>query len=88
MYISVNIKLLKYRKSDNETFLPELPSVRGDSDRNLNIWLYKKYYENTPMQHTAIFHARKNDNFHLKMFDCFLIFAQNIDYGYTLEPPQ
>ena len=35
------------------------------------------------MQHTAIFHARKNDNFHLN-----LIFAQNIDCGYTLEPPQ
>ena len=46
------------------------------------------HYENTPMQHTAIFHARKNDNFHLKIFDFFLIFAQNIDCGYTLEPPQ
>ena len=46
------------------------------------------HYENAPMQHTAIFHARKNDNFHLKMFDLFLIFAQNIDCGYTLEPPQ
>ena len=42
-----------------------------------------KHYENTPMQHTAIFHARKNDNFHLN-----LIIAQNIDCGYTLEPPQ
>ena len=47
-----------------------------------------KHYENTPMQHTAIFHARKNDNFHLIFFDYFLIFAQNIDCGYTLEPPQ
>ena len=26
----------------------------------------------------------KNDNFHWKIFD---IFAQNIDCGYTLEPP-
>ena len=24
---------------------------------------YKFHYENTPMQHTAIFHASKNDNF-------------------------
>ena len=46
------------------------------------------HYENTPMQHTAIFRARKSDNFHLKMFDSFLIFAQNIDCGNTLEPPQ
>ena len=36
----------------------------------------------------AIFHALKNDNFHLKFFDTILIFAQNIDCGYTLEPPQ
>ena len=47
-----------------------------------------EHYENTSMQHTAIFHARKNDNFHSKSFDYFLIFAQNIDCGYTLEPPQ
>ena len=39
------------------------------------------------MQHTAIFHGCKNDNFHLSLFDYFLIFAQNIDCGYTLEPP-
>ena len=46
------------------------------------------HYENTPMHYTAIFHACKNDNFHLKYFDYVLIFAQNIDCGYTLEPPQ
>ena len=40
------------------------------------------------MQQTAIFHSRKNDNFHLKIVDYFLIFAQNIDCGFTLEPPQ
>ena len=27
----------------------------------------------------------KNDNFQLKFFDYFHIFAQNIDRGYTLE---
>ena len=40
------------------------------------------------MQYTAIFHGCKNDNFQMKIFDIFLIFAQNIDCGYTLEPPQ
>ena len=45
------------------------------------------HYENTPMQHTAIFYGCKNDNFPLKLFDHFQIFAQNIDCGYTLEPP-
>ena len=35
-----------------------------------------------------IFHGCKNDNFQLKNFAYFHIFAQNIDCGYTLEPPQ
>ena len=46
------------------------------------------HYENTPIQYTVIFHGCKNDNFQMKFFDIFLIFAQNIDCGYTLEPPQ
>ena len=40
------------------------------------------------VQYTAIFHGFKNDNFQMKLFDIFLIFAQKIDCGYTLEPPQ
>ena len=39
------------------------------------------------MQNTVIFLALKIKNFKLKNFDIFLIFAQNIDCGYTLEPP-
>ena len=50
--------------------------------------LGRPHYENMPMQHTAIFHGSKSDNFHVKSFDYFHIFAQNIDRGYTLEPPQ
>ena len=43
------------------------------------------HYENMPMQHTAIFHGCKNDNFQLKFFfDYFHIFAQNIDCGYIV----
>ena len=34
------------------------------------------------------FFGCKNENFQLKIFDIFLIFAQNIDYGYTLELPR
>ena len=30
----------------------------------------------------------KNENYQKKNFDIFLIFAQNIDYGYSLEPPR
>ena len=32
--------------------------------------------------------ALKVENFQLKTNDIFLIFAQNIDCGYTLEPPR
>ena len=46
------------------------------------------HYENMPMQYTEIFKVVKNENFHPKVFDIFLIFAQNIDCGYTLEPPR
>ena len=34
------------------------------------------------------FSALKFENFHLKNFDIFLIFARNIDCGYRLEPPR
>ena len=46
------------------------------------------HYENMPMQYTEIFKLVKNENFQLKLLDIFLIFAQNIDCGYTLEPPR
>ena len=39
------------------------------------------------MQYTGIFKVVKNENFQYKNSDIFLIFAQNLDCGYTLEPP-
>ena len=36
------------------------------------------------VQNTKIFKVVKIENFQLKNFDIFLIFAQNIDCGYTL----
>ena len=41
-----------------------------------------------PMQLTEIVLALKVENFQLINFDIFLIFAQNIDCGYSLEPPR
>ena len=57
---------------------------------NDNCLMYENniHYENRPMQYLAIFYGCKNDNFQMKNYDIFLIFAQNIDCGYTLEPPQ
>ena len=49
---------------------------------------YFLQYANMYVQYTAIFHGYKNDYFQMKNYNIFLIFAQNIDCGYTLEPPQ
>ena len=46
------------------------------------------HYENMPMQYIEIFKVIKNENFQWKFFNIFLNFAQNIDCGYTLEPPR
>ena len=46
------------------------------------------HYENLPMQYTEIFKVVKNENFQYKFCFIFLIFAQNINCGYTLEPPR
>ena len=40
------------------------------------------------MQYIEIVFGSKNENFHWKNCDIFLIFAQNVDCGYTLEPPR
>ena len=49
---------------------------------------YHMHYANMSVQYTAIFHGYKNDYFQMKKCAIFFIFAQNIDCGYTLEPPQ
>ena len=54
------------------------------------------HYENLPVQYTEIFlvvkkkkKKKKKKNHHKKLiYFLFLIFAQNIDCGYTLEPPR
>ena len=63
----------------------------GRMNRLMRVFAWRKYhihYENTPMQYTVFFHGCKIENFHMKKCDIYLIFVQNIDCGYTLEPPQ
>ena len=45
-------------------------------------------YENTPIQIYRRFHLQKTEKFQIKNSDIFHISAQNIDCGYTLEPPR
>ena len=44
------------------------------------------HYENTPIFFTSK-KKKKKENFQIKYSDIFHIFAQNIDCGYSLEPP-
>ena len=60
---------------------------RISDNRNLSGKQKLSHYANMSVQYFAIFHSCKNDNFQRKLFDIFLIFAQNIDCGCKLEPP-
>ena len=62
----------------------EIQEIQGKFTTSEDMSLH---YDKTSMHYTAIFHGCKNDNFQMKNCDIFLIFAQNIVRGYTLEPP-
>ena len=54
----------------------------------LSLGLWSEHYDNLPMQYPEIlFSAVKTENFVGKIL-IFLMFAQNFDCGYTLEPPR
>ena len=46
------------------------------------------HYENTPIQIYRKFHLQKLKNIEIKNSDIFHISSQNIDCGYSLEPPR
>ena len=46
------------------------------------------HYENIPIQIYWKFYHQKNENFQIKNSDIFHISVQNIDCGYSLEPPR
>ena len=50
--------------------------------------LYILHYENTPIQIYRKFHLQKIEKNSYKNSDIFHISAQNIDCGYSLEPPR
>ena len=52
------------------------------------VCLDERHYENTPIQISGKFHLQKTENFQIKNSDIFHISAQNIDCGYSLEPPR
>ena len=69
------------------TFTKLLSSGRSQSENAIKRGKkqpYSRVWEFRAMPNMGV----KNDNFQLKNFDIFLIFAQNIYCGYTLEPPK
>ena len=50
--------------------------------------LSARHYENMPIQIYWKFYNQKTENFQIKNSDIFHIPAQNIDCGYSLEPPR
>ena len=46
------------------------------------------HYENTPIHIYWKFRNQPPESFQIKNSDIFLIYAQNIDCGYSLEPPR
>ena len=46
------------------------------------------HYENMPIQIYRKSLTPKNENFQIKNANIFLISAQNLDCGYSLEPPR
>ena len=49
---------------------------------------FVSHFENMPIQIYRKFNLQKTENFQTKNFDIFHISAQNIDCGYSLEPPR
>ena len=52
----------------------------------LNYCFWNKHYENMPIQ--IYWKFEKNENFQIKHSDISHISAQNMDCGYSLEPPR
>ena len=61
----------------------------GNSLVHQSSLVYHFQRSQTLQKHGHVFsYVVKIENFHKKSFDIFLIFAQNIDCGYTLETPR
>ena len=52
------------------------------------IYTFCVHYENMPIQIYRKFYHQKNEIFQIKNFDILHISTQNIDRGYSLEPPR
>ena len=61
--------------------------IHAEACMFMHVHVASKHYANMSVQYTAISHDCKNGNFPMKNV-IFIFFSQNIDRGYTLEPPR
>ena len=59
-----------------------------DESEAVHFAYVRRHYENTPIQIYWKFLHKKMKSFKMKNSDIFHISAQNIDCGYSLEPPR
>ena len=91
--ISMVPKIFKPLKFGS-TFIVFTLNTRTNQARSYSvdqIWHHfniRSHYENMPIQIYRQFHLKKTENFQIKNSDIFHISAQNIDCGYSLEPPR
>ena len=64
------------------------PSVSRIRPRFIRLYVRFTRVTNRVNRVFCVRRALKIENFQLNIFDIFLIFAQNINCGYTLEPPR
>ena len=77
-----------YMTVDAAAFLRAYPCPLYTQPGYIEYELSALHYENTPIQIYRKFHLQKLKIFRYKNSDIFYISAQNIDCGYSLEPPR
>ena len=87
MLIFKGSQVIKYYVMFAFLFVQTVPSPRTEAGGRLKkiVWVIT---HPCPCNILQFFTAVKNDNFQMKKIDIFLIFAQNMDCRYTLEPLQ
>ena len=92
--IETSHRAYKMYKREKMTLMPSLVPPRSAKTSVLSYQdflcsLIDSHYENTPIQiYLNFYKKKKRENFQIKNSNIFHISSQNIDCGYSLEPPR
>ena len=85
LYTKIFFLVYNFKIKRMTLWQPIIPLVFKIASKMASLSSNQPLYQNTYFAEVSL--ALKIENFQLKIFDIFLILAQNIDCGYTLEPP-